>query len=62
MPYTDIVAQRVLDWTSRGQEEAFDIFLMRGCQEEKYFCAVVNPELMHHYEPPKDRGYVTEVA
>jgi hypothetical protein len=35
---------------------------MRGCQEEKYFCAVVNPELMHRYEQPKGRGYVAEVA
>jgi hypothetical protein len=35
---------------------------MRGCQEKKSFCAVVNPELMHRCEPRKGRWYVTDVA
>lgn len=55
-------AQKVLDWTSQGQNEAFDISLMTGCKSKNLDCVVVVPELMHHYEPPQLAGYVSAVS
>ncbi|KAH8658321.1 hypothetical protein BX600DRAFT_439489 [Xylariales sp. PMI_506] len=54
-------AQRVLELLSDGGSEAFDIALSERCQFGDLKCLVVNPELFHHYEPPRGDGYVSEV-
>ena len=54
-------AQKVLTWAGRGQDEAFDVVLNRGCREGHLNCITVNPELLHHYTPPDGYGYVSSV-
>ena len=54
-------AQKVLTWAGRGQDEAFDVVLNRGCREGHLKCITVNPEIMHHYAPPDGYGYVSSV-
>ena len=54
-------AQKVLTWAGRGQDEAFDVVLNRGCRERHLNCITVNPELMHHYIPPDGYGYISSV-
>ena len=47
-------ATKVLDWTGRGQGEAFDIMMMMGCKNRILKCITVNPEIIHQYFPPRD--------
>ena len=54
-------AQKVLDVASRGADEAYDVALSHACSSRELRCLVVNPQLMNHYEPPKDAGYLSPV-
>ncbi|OAG43374.1 hypothetical protein AYO21_02311 [Fonsecaea monophora] len=54
-------AQKILSLLAQGADEAFDVALSHRCRSNELRCLVVNPQLMHHYEPPKDRGYVSPV-
>lgn len=55
-------AAKVLDWAGKGQNEAYDMRLQEGCKSKDLSCLVVNPELMHHYVPPREFGHVSTVA
>ncbi|KAF8846662.1 hypothetical protein BDZ45DRAFT_682402 [Acephala macrosclerotiorum] len=55
-------AQKILKWAGKGENEAYDIRLMQGCKEKRLSCVVVNPELMHHYVPPREFGHISNVA
>jgi hypothetical protein len=44
-------AQKVLEFAGRGQFEAFDVAVSNGCKTAKLNCLIVNPEVMHHYNP-----------
>ena len=54
-------ARNVLKWAGRGQGEAFDVKLMEACRPRALNVISVNPEIMHHYAPPHDAGYWSEV-
>lgn len=54
-------AQKVLNATARGAEEAFDVSLSNTCRSGALRCLVVNPQVMNHYEPPKEHGYLSPV-
>jgi len=54
-------AQKVLEFAGRGQFEAFDVAISNGCKTAKLDCLIVNPEVMHHYNPPDGYGYVSSV-
>jgi len=54
-------AQKVLEFAGRGQFEAFDVAISNGCRTAKLDCLIVNPEVMHHYNPPDGYGYVSGV-
>jgi hypothetical protein len=54
-------AQKLLDFAGKGGNEAFDIRLLDGCKNNHLNCLTVQPEIMHHYEPPKDLGYTSLV-
>lgn len=54
--------QKVLDWAGKGQAEAYDIRLMSGCKLKQLDCVTITPEVMHHYTPTKELGYVSLVA
>jgi hypothetical protein len=54
-------AQKILSLLARGADEAFDVALSHRCREKELRCLVVNPQIMHHYEPSKDLGYVSPV-
>ncbi|EXJ63171.1 hypothetical protein A1O7_03617 [Cladophialophora yegresii CBS 114405] len=54
-------AQKILTLLGRGADEAFDVALSHHCRERELRCLVVNPQIMHHYEPSKDLGYVSPV-
>ncbi|ETI22962.1 hypothetical protein G647_04757 [Cladophialophora carrionii CBS 160.54] len=54
-------AQKILTLLGRGADEAFDVALSHQCRERALRCLVVNPQIMHHYEPSKDLGYVSPV-
>lgn len=41
--------------------EAFDVSLSRYCKNGRLNCLIVNPQVFHHYQPPADLGYVSEV-
>jgi hypothetical protein len=55
-------AKKVAKWTGKGENEAYDIRLLQGCKRKDLSCIVVNPEIMHHYVPPREFGHVSEVA
>lgn len=55
-------AQKILKWAGKGENEAYDIRLMQGCKEKRLSCVVVNPEVMHHYVPPREFGHISNVA
>ncbi|KUJ13305.1 uncharacterized protein LY89DRAFT_687467 [Mollisia scopiformis] len=55
-------ARKILKWAGKGENEAYDIRLMQGCKEKRLSCVVVNPELMHHYVPPREFGHISNVA
>ncbi|KAG9237516.1 hypothetical protein BJ875DRAFT_149039 [Amylocarpus encephaloides] len=55
-------AVKVLEWASKGGNEAFDIKLLQGCQWKSFDCMVVTPEVMHHYTPLKELGYKSLVV
>lgn len=50
-------AQKILSLLAKGADEAFDVALQHQCTSGALKCIVVFPEVMHHYEPPKDAGY-----
>lgn len=52
-------ARNILYQLGEGQDEAFDIGLMAKCRDGKLSCLTILPELMHHYEPRSDSGYVS---
>ncbi|KAK3672446.1 hypothetical protein LTR78_007753 [Recurvomyces mirabilis] len=54
-------AQRALEWAEKGESEAFDVKLMEACRPKILNVVTVQPELMHHYTPPHDAGYWSEV-
>jgi hypothetical protein len=54
-------AQHVLEWAGSGQDEAFDVRLAKACRSESLKVLTIQPELMHHYQPPQDAGYWSEV-
>ena len=58
---TRMGAEKILDWAGKGQEEAFDARLFQGCKYKHLDCVVVNPELMHHYQPPNGIGYESDL-
>ncbi|OAP56638.1 hypothetical protein AYL99_08750 [Fonsecaea erecta] len=58
---TKTSAQKILSLLARGADEAFDVALSHRCRSRELRCLVVNPQLMHHYEPPKDHGYLSPV-
>ena len=53
-------AQKVLARASKGQDEAFDIVLNTACGNGELNCLTVNPEVMHHYDPPQ--GFVNDIG
>lgn len=55
-------AQKVLKWAGKGENEAYDIRLLQGCKSKDLSCITVNPELMHHYTPPREFGHISNVA
>lgn len=54
-------AQKVLDVTAKGANEAFDVALSGACASRALRCLVVNPQIMNHYEPPPEFGYLSDV-
>ena len=54
-------AQNVLNWAGSGQNEAYDIRLMEACRPRLLNVVSVQPELMHHYTPPHEAGYWSQV-
>jgi hypothetical protein len=55
-------AVEVLKWAGKGENEAYDIRLLQGCKSKDLSCVVINPELMHHYVPPREFGHISNVA
>ena len=53
--------QKLLDVAVGGADEAYDVALSHACGTGKLKCLVVNPQIMNHYEPPKDTGYLSPV-
>lgn len=58
---TESSAQKILELTSKGGDEAFDVSLSNHCQSGALRCIVVNPQVFNHYEPPAGQGYNSEV-
>lgn len=54
-------AQKVLELLGTGGNEAYDVSMGSFCRSEQLRCIVVNPQIMNHYEPPKDAGYLSPV-
>lgn len=54
-------AQKVLDIAARGGDEAYDVAFSHACASGALRCLVVNPQIMNHYEPSKDAGYLSPV-
>ncbi|KAI1281397.1 glycosyltransferase family 25 protein [Xylaria sp. FL0933] len=54
-------AQKVLGLLGKGANEAFDVSLSAHCRTDQLRCLVVNPQIFNHYEPPSDRGYMSQV-
>jgi hypothetical protein len=55
-------AMKVAKWAGKGENEAFDIRILEGCKGKHLSCVVVNPEVMHHYQPPREFGHISNVA
>lgn len=53
--------RKVLEYVSRGQEQAFDTKLFHGCREGALDCIAVNPELFRHFQPDAEFGQTSEV-
>ncbi|KAK7964352.1 hypothetical protein PG988_011326 [Apiospora saccharicola] len=53
--------RKVLEYVSRGQEQAFDTKLFHGCREGALDCISVNPELFRHFQPDLKFGQTSEV-
>lgn len=54
-------AQKLLDVAARGGDETYDVAYSHACASGALRCLVVNPQIMNHYEPPKDSGYLSPV-
>lgn len=54
-------AQKILGLLARGGNEAFDVALSSYCRSGALRCLVVNPQIMNHYEPATERGYLSPV-
>jgi GR25 family glycosyltransferase involved in LPS biosynthesis len=51
-------AKKLLDYVVDGQNEAYDVKLMQGCNDKKVNCITVTPEIMHEYRAPDVTGWV----
>jgi len=58
---TAIGAQKVSLALGKGADEAFDVALQHQCRHGTLRCITINPEIMHHYEPPREEGYISPV-
>jgi hypothetical protein len=56
---TNAGAKRVLELLSNGMDEAYDVGLQDQCRQGDLRCFTVVPQLMQHYEPPAELGYVS---
>jgi hypothetical protein len=54
--------RKVLEQAGRGHDEVFDVSISHGCEEGRLRRLVVNPEVMHHYNPPDGYGYVSPIS
>lgn len=54
-------APKILALLARGADEAYDVAMAAACRSNVLRCVVVNPQIMNHYEPPKDSGYLSPV-
>ncbi|ETI27693.1 hypothetical protein G647_00142 [Cladophialophora carrionii CBS 160.54] len=54
-------APKVLKLLAAGANEAFDVSMSSFCSSGDLRCVVVNPQIMNHYEPPRDAGYLSPV-
>lgn len=54
-------AQKILEWASDGQNEAYDIHLQNGCQRGGLKCISVVDQLFHHYRPPPEIGQGSDI-
>jgi hypothetical protein len=52
----------VLNFAGKGEDRSYDTRLKNGCKSKDLSCLVINPELMHHYIPPRDFGHISTVA
>ncbi|KXJ88878.1 hypothetical protein Micbo1qcDRAFT_166316 [Microdochium bolleyi] len=41
--------------------KAFDVAMSDYCKDGRLRCLVVNPQVFHHYQPPVELGYVSQV-
>jgi hypothetical protein len=55
-------AVKVLDFAGKGQGYSYDLRMQSGCKNKDLSCLVVNPELFHHYVPPREFGLISKVA
>lgn len=51
--------QKILALMGRGGGWAYDLLLSHYCGTGQLRCIVANPQVMVHYEPPHDFGYVS---
>ncbi|KAK5451470.1 hypothetical protein LTS15_008235 [Exophiala xenobiotica] len=54
-------APKILQLLGTGSNEAFDVSMSSFCRSGDLRCVVVNPQIMNHYEPAKDAGYLSPV-
>ena len=54
-------APKILKLLAAGADEAYDVSMSNFCRKNELRCVVVNPQIMNHYEPPKDSGYLSPV-
>jgi hypothetical protein len=54
-------APKILKLLAAGGDEAYDVSMSAFCRSDDLKCVVVNPQIMNHYEPPRDAGYLSPV-
>ncbi|KAJ9613431.1 hypothetical protein H2200_003373 [Cladophialophora chaetospira] len=54
-------APKILKLLAAGANEAFDVAMSSYCSSHDLRCVIVNPQIMNHYEPSKDAGYLSPV-
>ena len=55
-------AIKVLKFAGKGEDKSYDLRMQNGCKNKDLSCLVVNPELFHHYVPPREFGHISTVA